>query len=64
MSNQTYDKWTCSNILDDVDYNLEEAKQFKALLNEREGESQEGSTSQLSVGQILTGSIVEITKDF
>lgn len=64
MSNQTYDKWTCSNILDDVDYNLEEAKQFKALLNEREGESQEGSTSQLSVGQVLTGSIVEITKDF
>lgn len=64
MSNQTYDKWTCANILDDVEFNLEEAKQFKDLLNEKEGETQEGSSALLTVGQILTGSIVEITKDF
>jgi len=64
MSNQTYDKWTCANILDDVEFNQEEAKQFKDLLNEKEGVSQEGSSSLLTVGQILTGTIVEITKDF
>lgn len=64
MSNQTYDKWTCANILDDVEFNKEEAKQFKDLLNEKEGVSQEGSSSLLTVGQILTGTIVEITKDF
>jgi len=64
MSNQTYDKWSCSNILDDVDFDREEAKQFKALLDEKETESQEGSTALLTVGQILKGNIVEITKDF
>lgn len=64
MSNQTCDKWTCSNILDDVDYDLEEAKQFRALLDEKESESQEGSITTINVGQVLTGKIVEITKDF
>jgi len=64
MSNQTCDKWTCSNILDDVDYDLEEAKQFRALLDEKEGETQEGSTATINVGQVLSGKIVEITKDF
>jgi len=56
----TYD-WGNHNILDDVDYKEEEAQQFKALLGIRE--EKEGLTS-MSAGQLLSGTIVEINKEF
>lgn len=64
MSNQTTHNWTNNNILDDISYELEDAREFKALLNQKENVRTEGSTSLLKVGQILKGTIVEITKDF
>lgn len=60
---QQYD-WSGSKVIDDVDYQDEEAKQFQDLLNKKERVSDEGSSSLMAAGQILTGTIVEISKDF
>jgi len=61
MKQTTYD-WGNHNILDDVDYKEEDAHQFKALLGIRE-DDQEGFTLMKS-GQLLSGTIVEISKEF
>lgn len=63
MTNQSHD-WSDSNILDDVKYKKEEAKQFQDLLNQKEVKGKEGSISLMNAGEILKGRIVEITKDF
>lgn len=51
------------NILDDVDYKEEDASLFRQLLD---GQSPSGgeNTNELTVGSLLKGTIVEITKDF
>ncbi|HSX38609.1 MAG TPA: 30S ribosomal protein S1 [Chlamydiales bacterium] len=56
--------WNESNILDDVDFQEHEAKQFRDLLYGTEKSGGEAALSQLNVGQVLTGRIVEITKDY
>ena len=59
--------WNASNVLDDVDFQENEARQFRDLLYGKEGKgksSAEMALSMLSVGQILEGRIVEISKDF
>ncbi len=55
--------WNANNVLDDVDFQEHEARQFRDLLY---GTKTGGETplSQLNVGQILSGRIVEISKDF
>ncbi|MGL4539836.1 MAG: 30S ribosomal protein S1 [Candidatus Rhabdochlamydia sp.] len=64
MSNKELNDWNVSNIIDDVEFQEEEAKQFKNLLNKKEEIAGEGSVALMNTGQILTGQIVEITKDF
>lgn len=56
--------WDESKVIDDVDFHEEEAKQFRALLTAREKGIRTGSTASMHAGQILSGTIVEITKDF
>lgn len=64
MSKQPQTDWNISNIIDDVGFQEEDAKQFKTLLNRKEENAGEGSVAQMSSGQILKGRIVEVTKDF
>ncbi len=64
MSKQQQTDWNASNIIDDVAFQEEDAKQFKNLLSRKEEAAGEGSVALMSSGQILTGRIVEITKDF
>ncbi|NGX28281.1 MAG: 30S ribosomal protein S1 [Candidatus Anoxychlamydiales bacterium] len=61
MKQPTQD-WGNHNILDDVDYKEEDAKQFKSLLGVKE-EKQE-AFSMMKAGQLLAGTIVEISKEF
>lgn len=61
--NSTYN-WNESNIIDDVDFHEEDAKQFRKLLDRKEEDAGEGSVSSMSAGQVLKGRIVEVTKDF
>jgi small subunit ribosomal protein S1 len=63
MSNKHYD-WSDSKVIDDVDFHLEDAKLFRNLLDQKEESSDEVSISSMSVGEILTGRVVEISKDF
>lgn len=64
MSKQKNINWNESNIIDDVTFQEEDAKQFMNLLNSKEEAAGEGSVALMSSGQILKGRIVEITKDF
>jgi len=63
MSKNTTHDWNSSNILDDVDFQEDEARQFRDLLFGKE-KDEESALSLLNVGQILKGRIVELTKDY
>jgi small subunit ribosomal protein S1 len=56
--------WNTSNVLDDVAFQENEAREFKDLLYGKNASKSEGSLENLTAGQILTGRIVELTKDF
>ncbi len=56
--------WNSSNVLDDVDFQEHEARQFRDLLYGKEKDGSEGSLSFLNAGQILQGRIAEISKDY
>jgi small subunit ribosomal protein S1 len=56
--------WNSSNVLDDVDFQEHEARQFRDLLYGKETPDSENALSLLNVGQILKGKIVEISKDY
>lgn len=56
----TYD-WETSKILDDVTFTAEDASTFRSLLGI---EKPDEETSTLRRGTLLTGRIVELTKDF
>lgn len=64
MSKQLKYDWNDNQTIDDVDFDQEDAEQFRALLNEKETEAGEGSIASMDVGQILKGKIVEVTPDF
>jgi small subunit ribosomal protein S1 len=64
MSKHSTLDWNCCKIIDDVDYQEEDANQFRNLLNKKEEKSAEGCISFMTAGQILKGTIVELTKDF
>lgn len=53
-----------SKIIEDEEYSAKDIEEFQKLLTEREADSGPGSFNLLTPGQILTGTIVEITKDF
>ena len=61
--NPTHD-WNSSNVLDDVEFQEHEARQFRDLLHGKEHKDVEGSLTSLKAGQILRGRIVEISKDY
>ncbi|HEX2582893.1 MAG TPA: 30S ribosomal protein S1 [Chlamydiales bacterium] len=64
---QTQDQmhnWNSSNVLDDVDFQENEARQFRDLLYGKEKDGAESPLSLLNVGQILKGRIAEISKDY
>jgi small subunit ribosomal protein S1 len=61
--NPTHD-WNSSNVLDDVEFQEHEARQFRDLLHGKEHKDAEGSLTSLKAGQILRGRIVEISKDY
>jgi small subunit ribosomal protein S1 len=64
MSKDLKHDWSHNKVIDDVDFQEEDAKQFLKLLARREEGAGEGSISSMSTGHILKGKIVEITKDF
>jgi small subunit ribosomal protein S1 len=64
MTNQTSYDWDSSNVVDDVEFKENEAKEFKELLDQKETTGEEGSISLMNAGEILKGKIVEITKDY
>lgn len=64
MSKKANHDWSDYNVIDDVAYTEEDAKQFKSLLTRKEESAGEGSVSSMLTGHILKGRIVEITKDF
>src|SRR5579871_2434805 len=45
--------WNASNVLDDVDYQEHEARQFRDLLYGTEKSGGESTLSQLNAGQVL-----------
>jgi small subunit ribosomal protein S1 len=63
MSKNKHD-WNDSNIIDDVDFQEEDAQIFKKLLNKKESSEGTGSVASMSTGHVLKGRVVEITKDF
>lgn len=63
MSKQQYD-WSDNKVIDDVEFHLEDAKIFRNLLDEKEESADEVSVSSMSIGEILTGRVVELSKDF
>lgn len=63
MSKNLNHDWNSSNVLDDVEFQEHEARQFRDLLSGNEKTEAEG-ISLLNVGQLLKGKIVEVTKDY
>lgn len=61
---QNVHDWNASNVLDDVDFQEHEARQFRDLLYGTQKSGGETALSQLNAGQILKGRIVEISKDY
>lgn len=61
--NLDYD-WKESKIIDDVDFQDEDAQLFEKLLNHKETAQEEGSLASMEVGQILKGTIVGLTSEF
>lgn len=64
MSKELEYDWNESKIIDDVDFQDEDAKLFQKLLNNKEDIGEDGTISSMEVGQILKGTIVELTPDF
>jgi len=64
MSKHLTHNWDDSNIIDDVTFQESDAQQFRKLIGRQEKMHEESSAATMSVGQILKGKIVEITKGF
>jgi small subunit ribosomal protein S1 len=66
MSKQQTIKWVDSEskIIGDEEFDPKDRQAFLNLLDHRENQSGQGSLTSLLPGQILNGTIVEITKDF
>lgn len=64
MSKYLTQDWNTSQVIDDIDFQEVDANQFKNLLQNKEDASSEGCISSMTAGQILKGTIVELTKDF
>lgn len=63
MSNNPEHSWDAANVLDDVQFQEEDAKTFQQLMQTSTDASDDSSQLMLP-GSILKGKIVEISKDF
>jgi small subunit ribosomal protein S1 len=63
MTKQAED-WGNNNILDDIPFKEEDSKEFKKLLGVEEEKKEKSALSLMRLGEILKGTIVEISKDF
>lgn len=63
MTTERQFSWDDENLLDDVAFEESDREAFRSLLNLKE-EQVGGATSELTPGSILSGRVVEITKDF
>ncbi|MBS0627730.1 MAG: S1 RNA-binding domain-containing protein, partial [Verrucomicrobia bacterium] len=64
MSKHLTQDWSTSQIIDDIDFHEDDARQFKKLLHGKEESATEGCIASMVAGQILKGTVVELTKDF
>ncbi len=64
MSEKNTYNWEESKIIDDIEFNPQEATEFADLLNNKETNREQGTISSMEVGHIYTGSVVELTADF
>ncbi|MEI6242027.1 MAG: 30S ribosomal protein S1 [Chlamydiota bacterium] len=65
MTNQSTHGWdTKKNILDNVLFLEDDAKQFQSLLNKKAISQSETALESMRAGEVLRGKIAEITKDF
>lgn len=64
MSKHLTQDWNTSKVIDDIDFREEDAGLFKKLLNKKEENATEGCIASMVAGQILKGTVVELTKDF
>ncbi len=64
MSKYLTQDWSTSQVIDDIDFQDADANQFKKLLQNKEEDASEGCIASMIAGQILKGTIVELTKDF
>ena len=64
MSKYLTQDWSTSQVIDDIDFQDVDANQFKKLLQNKEETATEGCIASMVAGQILKGTIVELTKDF
>lgn len=62
MSKNTAFDWNDDKLVDDIDFETEEAEQFRSLLAQTGGKTQE-TPMEPTPGAILKGRIVEFTKD-
>lgn len=62
MTNNQENIWDVENIVDDVEFQEQDAEIFKSLLNDQ-AVTPEEETVEMIPGSILKGTIVEITKD-
>ena len=64
MADTLNQNWDQSKIIDDLDFDSQEAEEFKTLLGSPEKSLEEGGIATMETKQILKGRIVEISKDF
>ncbi|MCP5509061.1 MAG: 30S ribosomal protein S1 [Chlamydiales bacterium] len=64
-NNQTTYNWNESKVIDDVEFDEKDAVLFRKLMGEPSRSVESGEqASMMTPGEIFTGEIVEITKDF
>ena len=56
--------WDQSKVIDDIDFDEKDAKEFRKLLGTKDEAPEDGTLATMTVGQILKGHIVEISKDY
>lgn len=64
MSKHLTQDWNTSKVIDDIDFCEDDANLFKNLLHKKEESATEGCIASMTEGQILKGTVVELTKDF
>ena len=63
-NNQNQYSWSSSKVIDDVEFDEKDAELFKKLLGSEEPSEEGEGAPLMTPGNIFTGEIVEVTKDF